>query len=160
MHALTTFSSHLAHLASTLPTLVLSRIYRRVVSHISNHIQQRAVYSGWSKFTATGGTDLASEVEDWRQTSASAITAGVGGAGIDPDAPWRRLVAISRILAIPSERSDAGVTFSQAMAAAWSDSEDGLETFWERLGVGREGGAEMTRLELQGVLRRRGDCWR
>lgn len=46
-------------------------------------------------------------------------------------------------------------TFSQGMAAGWSDGPESLKVFFERLGV-----KSMDRAELQAILRRRNECWR
>ena len=45
------------------------------------------------------------------------------------------------------------VTFKQAMAAAWAHGEESLKVFQDRAGV------RMDRGQLQGVLRRRTECW-
>ena len=148
LNAMTTFSTQLAELKQTLPNLATSRIYRRIVSHISNHIQNRAVYAGWSKFTATGGREFASEVNDWRQVSSSTLSDGVVTAG-----PWMRLCDVGRVLSLPVEGDD--VTFSQAMAAAWSDGDESLRSISQRIGL-----VDLSRIELQGILRRRVECWK
>ena len=149
LNGITALSTHLGELAQTLPILTTSRLYRRIVSHVSNHIQQRAVYAGWSKFSAVGGKDFADEITDWRQASASALPKGMS-----VDAPWTRLVDISRVLSLPTASRDLP-TFSQAMAAAWSDGQEALQAFTQRLGL-----VDLNRADLQGVLRRRIECWR
>lgn len=147
--AITTLSTHLTELSQTLPNLTTSRLYRRIVLHLSNHIQQRAVFAGWSKFSAAGGREFANEITDWRQACAASLPEE-----IVVDAPWTRLSDIARLLSLPSETGD-GATFSQAMAAAWSDGEDTLRTFVERVGW-----VDVSRSDLQGWLRRRVECWR
>lgn len=137
-----------------LPRTPAARVYRRVSAHLVNHIAQRAVYAGWSKFTAAGGRVLLSEVDDWRH----AAVAGV--ARITPpiltDAPWNRLHEMAVLLALPSEsEAEADTpTFAQAMAAAWSGGV-ALDSLRERTGV-----HELSEDELQAVLRRRLECWR
>lgn len=71
------------------------------------------------------------------------------------EAPWTDLRAMAKVLALPTEDADAagGVTFAQAMAAAWSDGES-LGVFYERMGM------DMDRAQLHAVLRRRVECWR
>ncbi|OCF54147.1 hypothetical protein L486_08343 [Kwoniella mangroviensis CBS 10435] len=148
--ALTTYSSHLRSLTSTLPQVVVSRLYRRIVDHLSNHILQRGVYAGWSKFTEHGGIDLQMEVKEWKEVSSNSL----GENSIIPvNTFWRKLDDISNILALSSGEAEDKVTFAQAMASAW-DGEEGLKVFNERLGV------DMGREELQSVLRRRVECWR
>jgi hypothetical protein len=53
------------------------------------------------------------------------------------------------------EKHEGTPTFAQAMAAGWSDGGESLRMFLERAGVDGMG-----RQELQGVLRRRVECWR
>ena len=57
------------------------------------------------------------------------------------------------VLSLPSEAEDEGVTFSQAMAAAWA-GEESRAMFAQRAGVG------LDQETLRGVLRRRVECWR
>ncbi|KAK8869829.1 hypothetical protein IAR55_000397 [Kwoniella newhampshirensis] len=180
LSALTTYTSHLTLLSSTLPRLVISRIYRKIVLHITNHILQRGVYSGWSKFSERGGRDLGEEVEEWKDISRRVLSnqdvdsgGKIGGTIIiDSDRPWKRLQDITKILSLPtsstSSTSDeddstapptrAKITFDEAMNVAFiDDKSDGGEArkrFLDQLGV------ELDGPELIGVLRRRVDCWR
>lgn len=100
--ALLSLSKHLSLLAALLPPPVLTAVYRRVVDHLSNHITQRAVFAGWSKFTADGGADFAREVAGWVNTS----TLALGGVVRRPAAPWRRLEDMGRILALDDRSSE------------------------------------------------------
>jgi hypothetical protein len=155
VNSLTTLSSHLSTLYSTLPPLATLRVYRRVVQHLSNHIQNRAVYSGWSKFSPGGGKDFAEEVDEWIGISKSSLALSIDtipGGLAAVEAPWERLRDISRILSLPTDEGD-GPTFAQAMAAAWSDGEESYGLFCQRLGV------SLDRQDLRGVLKRRLDCW-
>lgn len=155
VNALTTLSSDLAHLASCLQPLQTIRVYRRIITHLTNHIAQRAVYSGWSKFTMAGGKAFQHEISDFLQSSIDALSP----AGIPPpviEAPWDQLVSIGKVLSLPNDtesRDEVAATFAQAMAAAWSDGES-LDLFYQRLGI------EMDRAQLHAVLRRRVECWR
>lgn len=153
VNSLTTLSSHLSTLHSILPPLATLRVYRRVVQHLSNHIQNRAVYSGWSKFSPGGGKDFAEEVDEWIGISKSAApSVNIPGGLAAVEAPWERLRDISRILSLPADEGD-GPTFAQAMAAAWSDGEESYGLFCQRVGV------SLDRQDLRGVLKRRLDCW-
>ena len=143
LSSLATYSSHLSTLA-ILPTVPTLRVYKRLVDHLSNHIQQRAVYAGWSKFNAEGGHDFIEEIRDWVSTSE---TASIPKSAVK--APWTRLCDIAQVLSL----NDGEVTFAQAMAAAWS-GEESFDLFVKRLGI------KMGRGDLQGVLKRRVDCWR
>ena len=173
VHALTTLSSHLSHLANTLPQLSTIKLYRQIIHHLSNHIAQRGVYAGWSKFTQFGGRAFQAEVEDFIQASVQALSSpsssetqpqGDSHHGIPREiveSPWTDLRAMAKVLALPNDtQSDTddqkdgkAVTFAQAMAAAWSDGES-LDVFYERMGI------ELDRAHLHAVLRRRVECWR
>lgn len=156
----------MSHLASNLPQLSTIRLYRLIIHHLSNHIAQRGVYSGWSKFTQFGGRSFQSEVEDFVQASLQSLspadTTLTHGSGIPREiieSPWTDLRAMAKVLALPNDtESEAeggpkGVTFAQGMAAAWSDGES-LDVFYDRLGIG------LDRAQLHAILRRRVECWR
>ncbi|OCF36565.1 hypothetical protein I316_01816 [Kwoniella heveanensis BCC8398] len=186
LSSMTTYTSHLTTLSSLLPPLVVSRLYRKVVDHLLNHILQRGVYAGWSKFTEHGGRDFQNEVSEWKQVSSSALSSSsssqsemgleLSGYPVPVGAAWKKLEDIAKVLVLPTGQTQsqpgvgAGVrdgntnantnaipavtaTFAEAMASAW-DGENGLNTFKERLGV------ELSREELQAILRRRVECWR
>lgn len=75
------------------------------------------------------------------------------------EAPWRLLSDAAKILQLPEvEREgtvyEGEVTFKQAMAVAWADGPESLRVFQERSGT------RLGRGELQGILRRRVECWR
>ena len=88
VQALTTYSSLLFSLTVLPPTLT-SKIYRRIVSHLSNHIVQRVVYAGWSKFSPQGGKDFSDEVKDWIETSSTAVGGVVIGGQVAVEAHGR-----------------------------------------------------------------------
>ncbi|CAK9780171.1 hypothetical protein CC85DRAFT_270800 [Cutaneotrichosporon oleaginosum] len=145
--ALTSYTSLLRLCAGALPRPALARVYRRITSHLVNHIAQRAVYAGWSKFTAAGGRALASEVGDWRAAARLALP------GTKTDAAWSKLAEMAAVLSLPSGGGGESASFAQAMAAAWG-APAALENLTRRIGV--EMGAE----EMQGLLQRRVECWR
>ncbi|BEI99788.1 hypothetical protein CcaverHIS631_0408310 [Cutaneotrichosporon cavernicola] len=144
---LTSYTAFLSLCASALPRPALARVYRRLTAHLVNHIAQRAVYAGWSKFTAAGGRALAAEAGDWRAAARQAVP------GIKTDAAWSKLVDMATVLVLPSGGSGDTATFAQAMAAAWG-SQGALESLNERIGV------EMDADEMQALLQRRVECWR
>lgn len=151
LQALTTFAGHLSTL-SLLSDIPRSRLYRRIVNHLTNHISQRAIYAGWSKFTSYGGQDLSQEIADWISTSLTLdLPSGVEGI----KAPWKGLEDAANVLKLKEEgESVEDVTFGQAMAVAWSDGEEAWGTWKERSGWNGD------RETLKAVLRRRVDCWR
>lgn len=153
--ALTTFTSLLRLAATALPRPALARVYRRISAHLVNHIAQRAVYSGWSKFSVGGGRALAAEVRDWQAAARAALPQ------LGRDRAWSRLAEMATILSLPSGSAggfdgDAGdtPTFAQAMAAAWG-APAALESLKARAGV-----SELDQEAMQAVLRRRVECWR
>ncbi|ORX39873.1 TIP-1 family-domain-containing protein [Kockovaella imperatae] len=161
VNALSTYSSHVSAVRVNLSSLVASRIYRRIVGHLSNHISQRAVYSGWSKFSTFGGQDFLHEIQDWVQTSSSAML-GSNQSTEDEllvssaiEYPWQTLMDAGRLLSLPEDDGKGTATFAQAMAAAWSDGEESRVLFCQRAGTSQMGSQEM-----QGILRRRVECWR
>lgn len=147
--AMSALSSQLGLLARTLPPKDLSKIYRLTVAHLSNHILQRAVFAGWSKYTATGGLELALEVDAWCEV----CIIGLDGHVRKPEAPWRELRDASVILSLPQEPSgDGRPSFSQAMALAFGGDLDRLR---ERLGI-----VALEDQKIQAIMRRRIECWR
>jgi hypothetical protein len=154
LNARTTFSTLLQSMSSDIPPVTLSRLYRRIVSHLSNHIQQRVVYSGWSRFSVSGGQSFYTEISDWIHTATAILKSALPPANVDPGAPWSRLSDVGKVLRLPTDNKQGEPTFAQGMAAAWSDGEESLRLFVDRVEV------EMGREELQGVLRRRVECWR
>ena len=162
VNGLSTYTSHLSTLRTTLPHLILSKLYRRIVGQLANHVSQRAVHSGWSKFTCFGGQEFLNEVKDWVQTSISALLPDtVDTMDVDllaPDSltlPWTTLMDAGKLLSLRGENDKGLPTFSQAMAAAWSDGEESRALFCKRAGV-----ENMDASEMQGILRRRVECWR
>lgn len=138
-------------------------MYRRIVSHLGNHITQRAIYSGWSKFSITGAIELKIEIDDFITSSAEILASVPIGSELvkkNSEVPWKALVDKIKVLSLPiSPEGGEGVkgipTFSQGMAAGWSDGDESLKGFFDRAGI-----TGMDRGELQSVLRRRNECWR
>ncbi|XAO24018.1 hypothetical protein I312_102808 [Cryptococcus bacillisporus CA1280] len=159
--ALTTYTSHISTLLSLLPSLTTARLYRRIVDELSRHILQRGVYSGWSKFSESGGQDFREEINEWKEVTAQVFSSNQWNKdvwAIPYGTPWNQLVYVSKLLSLPTSPSpqsenDQGPTFSQAMAAAWADGSSLVE-FENRLGI------EMEKEEMQRILRRRMECWR
>ncbi|KAJ9116397.1 hypothetical protein QFC22_004839 [Naganishia vaughanmartiniae] len=148
---LTTFSAQLAHLVRILPPAKSRKLYRSIVSHISNHIMQRAVYAGWSKFTETGGRELLNEVEAWIEASRHGLEDS--NAIRFPEFAWSQLHEAARVLALPKDLTpEKSMTFSQAMALVFGDD---YNRFTESLGL-----KEMPQEQAQAVMRRRIECWR
>jgi hypothetical protein len=148
---LTTLSAHLGHLARMLPAATLGRIYRAIVAHIINHIMQRAVYAGWSKFTEFGGQELQAETSAWIEASRLGLQEATFIRR--PELPWQSFVETARVLALPVEPQEGQATsFTPAVAMAF-DSQFGRLA--ELVDI-----KELDQGQVQIILRRRIDCWR
>lgn len=152
---LTTLSTQLAHLVRSLPPLAATRVYRDVTAHLSNHIQQRVVHSGWSKFTAAGGKSLSAELDAWVEACEMGLQgAPAGSLAHRAEGPWRTLREMSRILSLPVEPpAKDGLSFVQAMALAFSD-DDGAASALKKLEL-----AELDADQMRAVMKRRVE-WR
>lgn len=112
---------------------------------------QRAVYAGWSKFSAIGGRELLGEVEAWIEASRH----GLEGSNIIryPEIAWSQLYEAAKVLALPKDLTpEKTMTFSQAMALVFGDE---YERFTESLGL-----KEMSQEQAQAIMRRRIECRR
>ncbi|KAG7529987.1 hypothetical protein FFLO_05284 [Filobasidium floriforme] len=148
---LTTLSAHLGHLARMLPASAAGHLYRAIVAHVTNHIMQRAVYAGWSKFTEYGGQELVAETNAW--VEASTLGLRECDAIRRPGLPWQAFGETARLLSLPTEaKEEQPVTFAQAVAMAF-DSQYARLT--ELLDI-----KELDQGQAQVVLKRRIDCWR
>jgi hypothetical protein len=151
MGPLTSLSAHLGHLSRMLPVTATGHLYRAIVAHITNHIMQRAVYAGWSKFSEYGGQELVAEANAWIEAS----TLGLRDCdGIRrPAVPWQPFVESARLLALPTQgKEEPPVTFAQAVAMAFDSQYSRLT---ELLDI-----KELDQGQAQVVLKRRIDCWR
>lgn len=150
--ALLALSSHLALLSSLVPPTILAPVYRRIVDHLSNHIERRAVFAGWSKFTSSGGSDLAREISGWVNT----CTLALGGVVRRPGAPWRRLEEMGKVLSLDDAFSEGEeedvVKWSDVLAVLRVRDEGAFEGLRQRLEL-----KALTKEELLEVVKRRVD---
>ena len=146
MPALLSLSGHLGLLASLLPSPSLTAIYRRIVDHLSNHIVQRAILAGWSRFTAAGGKELEREVAAWVSSSSLAL----GSAVRRPAAPWRRLEEMAKVLALDDDGDNEQV--------GWDELLDALRSGGSGAPIDQLELRVLDRAELEQVVRRRVDC--
>ncbi|KAL7423932.1 hypothetical protein Q5752_001517 [Cryptotrichosporon argae] len=178
-----TWAALLAALDAIPPAPAL-RIYRRAATQIAHHVAQRAVFAGWSKYTAHGGDELHAAVRRLVASSGSGLRAvldahghGHGHDAVDVNVnvierPWRELQAAAALLRLPSEAGKAG-------SAAPMDARDAKNakdakdepTFSQAMAAAWTGGAPLDRFAarvgvemgadaMQAVLRRRVECWR
>lgn len=154
--AVTEYSALLRLLPRYLAPSALLRVYRRFTTRVVAAIAESIAYA---KFNANGGAAFLHLVRDWVASAHDALSPVLGQRAGLLDAPWRRLEETARILALPSDSSGSqvgveGVTFAQGMAAAWG-GEEAFASLQDRLGV-----RDLTRDEVQDVLRKREECWR
>lgn len=152
--ALTEYGRLLSLLPRYLTVASVLRAYRRISVRVVAAITESIAYA---KFTSVGGRAFLHLVKDWIAAAHDALGAGLGQRARLLDSPWARLEETARILALPSDSSAPGaegVTFAQGMAAAWG-GEEAYGSLQERLGI-----RELTRDEVQDVLRKREECWR
>lgn len=112
---------------------------------------QRAVFAGWSKFTAVGGRELLSEVEAWIEASRH----GLEGSDIirHPELAWSQLYEAAQILALPRDLTpEKTTTFSQAMALVFGSEYERLKEYLDLKETSQE--------QAQAIMRRRIECWR
>lgn len=122
------------------------RLYRRITARVAAALSDKIAYA---RFNAQGGAKWLHMVHDWEHAAQGAL-----GPRELLAAPWQRLDETGRVLALPSESPDGGVTFAQGMAAAWGGDE-AYASLQSRLGV-----THLSRHEVQDVLRKREECWR
>lgn len=134
-------STHLTYLRAALAQNMLTTIYRRIVSRLSEHILQREIlYRG--NITLREGKTVHAECELWIETCQSALAGSLRGGLNRVEAPWLRLLEAGRLIAAEGELWDKVVetTFGKS-----NDEE------WERV----VGVTEMSREEVSRLLRRR-----
>lgn len=151
--AVALLSSHLAFLRTTLPTSIVTRLYRRIASRLSEHVLQRQVLfrpgltrgSARQGLTRTQARVVQAECELWAETSQVAMN--TSRARIEK--PWSRLLAAGRLLGADLQRHPR---LLDALSGGRSEG-------WEQLldnvtGLG-DGGLGMD--EVKTVLRLRDD---
>lgn len=142
------FSSHLAFLRGTLPHTAVTTLYRRVASQLATHFLQRQVlYRGRTRCSVYEGKGILAEAELWVETARTALRGQRGRA----EAPWRGYLQAARLLAGESAECARIIeaTFGTLPDTEW------VEVVLETVGV-----CELSREEVQQVLRKREDCER
>lgn len=154
--AVALLSSHLSFLRSTLPASVVTRLYRRTASRISEHVLQRQVLfrpgltrgSARNGLTRTQARVVQAECELWAETSQVAMNTS----RTRIEKPWSRLLAAGRLLGADLQKHERLVN------ALFGGKSDG----WEELldNVTELGSGGLGTDEVKTVLRLRDDCRR
>ncbi|KAK7468575.1 hypothetical protein VKT23_003079 [Stygiomarasmius scandens] len=138
-------STHLSYLKETLPQHVVTVLYRRIASRLSEHILQRQIlYRG--AVTLEQGKGILVECELWVETCHLGLGGALGGGRARVEAPWLKLLQAARLIASEGEGKDR---ISDATFGATSQDD------WEAVIVNTIGICEISREEVGRILRRR-----
>jgi len=150
--AVALLSSHMAFLRSTLPASVVTRLYRRTASRISEHVLQRQVLfrPGLTRGSATRTQSrvVQAECELWAETSQVAMNTSRARV----EGPWSRLLAAGRLLGADLQKHQ------RLLDALFGGKGDGWEELVDNVTEMGSGGLGMD--EVKTVLRLRDDCRR
>lgn len=151
--AVALLSSHLTFLRSTLPATVVTRLYRRTASRLSEHILQRQVLfrPGLTRGSARHGLTrvqarvVQAECELWAETSHVAMNTSRSRI----EKPWSRLLAAGRLLGADLQKHE------RLLDALFDGKNDGWEELLDNVTALGSGGLGMD--EVKTVLRLRDD---
>lgn len=146
-------SAHLTFLRNTLPTATTTQVYRRIATHISEHILQREVLFRPGLTRGQFRTGLAreqarsvhAESELWAETCQAALRTSRARA----EGPWARLLVAGRLLGTSRQEVDRAVKeVLGGQGDSWEDALDAVTSLGSG-GLGKE--------EVKTVLRLRDD---
>lgn len=152
--AVALLSSHLAFLQNMLPASVVTRLYRRIASRISEHVLQRQVLfrpglmhgSARNGLTRTQARVVQAECELWAETSQVAMNTS----RTRIENPWSRLLVAGRLLGADLQEHE------RLLNAVFGAKNDEWEELLDNVtGLG-SGGLGMD--EVKTVLKLRDDC--
>lgn len=153
MPALTLFSAFLSTVSGNLSVAQSQVLFRSLSTGLSEQLFSRLASA--RIFSAAGGQQLALDVRDgW------IVTAARFGIFRRPDVGFRKIAEASSLLALSSDAASNAsdskqVSFAKAMSAAWSDDAQLLEQLRENVDI-----RDLTKTEIQTVLKKRPECWR
>ncbi|KAF8649759.1 hypothetical protein AX16_005526 [Volvariella volvacea WC 439] len=141
-------STHLTYLRSTLLENIVTNMYRRIASRLSDHLLQRQIlYRG--QFSAQEGQTTLAECRLWIETCVGALGGGFTGGRNRIEAPWRRFLQAASLV------SAEGETWTSIVDGTFGPQSD---KEWESLMTEVSGFSEIPRMEVGQILRRRVDC--
>ncbi|CCM00322.1 uncharacterized protein FIBRA_02352 [Fibroporia radiculosa] len=142
-------SSHLTFLQSTLPRATVTNLYRRIASHISEHILQRQIfYRGRGRISAQEGKAILAESELWVETCQLAFARNERAR---VEGPWRGLLQASRLVA------SEGIRWQKLVDVTFGVTSD---PEWQQVMMESSGFADLSRDEVRQILSTRVDCER
>ncbi|THU91630.1 RINT-1 family protein [Dendrothele bispora CBS 962.96] len=137
-------STHLSYLKETLPQHIVTVLYRRIASRLSEHILQRQIlYRG--AVTLEQGKGILAECELWIETCHMGLGGALGGGRNRVEVPWLKLLQAARLIASEGESRDR---ISDATSGATSQDD------WEATITDLVGICELSREEVGRILRR------
>ncbi|KAG2023112.1 RINT-1 family protein, variant 2 [Coprinopsis cinerea AmutBmut pab1-1] len=140
-------SSDLTFLAASLPQHILTNLYRRIASRLSEHILHRQIlYRG--SFSRQEGASLQAECELWVDTCHTALGGKLGGGRQRVEAPWSTLLQAGRLVGSSGEPWET-------ITNATFGTQDEVE--WEQVMLDVTGVSELSREDVSKLLRRRND---
>jgi hypothetical protein len=149
---ISSLSSSLIFLAASLPSALLTPIYKKIVGHVVGHLHQRLIYHrSKGRFTTVAGTRFRAQCHIWVQSCERALRGGAATAKVRrPEAGWEKIQDVATLLSIgEAERGDE-------VRAAFDDGEEAYTQLCEQLGLN----GSLSLDEVQAVLRARADTRR
>ncbi|KAJ7124750.1 TIP-1 family-domain-containing protein [Mycena crocata] len=141
-------SAHLTYLRTTLPQTIMTVLYRRIAARLAEHILQRQIlYRG--HFNGQDGKLIHAECELWVETCHSGLGGALSGGRNRVEAPWLKLLQAGRLVGLEGKswESVGRLTFGT----------QGQEE-WEEFMVEVTGASEISREQVQRILKSRDDC--
>lgn len=149
---LTLLSTYLSFLLSTLSQTSFTALYRRIATHLAEHILHRQILFRGT-FDVSEGRRILAECELWVETCQGAVSGGghgglPGGRG-RVEAPWGKLLQAGRLVGLEGDVWEKIV-----------DSTFGVSTQaeWEEMMRNTTGFSELSREVVGRILRCRDDC--
>ncbi|KAJ6604224.1 TIP-1 family-domain-containing protein [Mycena vulgaris] len=141
-------STHLTYLRTTLPQTVMTALYRRIAARLAEHILQRQIlYRG--HISSVEGKAIHAECELWVETCQSGLGGALSGGRNRVQAPWLKLLQAGRLVGSEGDSWEkvGNVTFGMQPQEEWED-----------LMLEVTGACEISREEVQRILKTRDDC--
>ncbi|KAJ6626859.1 TIP-1 family-domain-containing protein [Mycena sp. CBHHK59/15] len=142
-------SSHLTFLRPTLPQTAVTGLYRRITARLAEHILQRQIlYRG--HISGQEGKAICAECELWVETCHSGLGGALSGGRNRVEAPWLKLLQAARLVGLEGE------TWGMVVHVTFGTQS---EEEWEDVMMDVTGLNEVSRDEVQRILKSRVDCY-